>query len=96
MTALAVQVLIWSVVGAGATAIAPWLAHRSYRRFLRKACGPASPSLGRSDVATQLGTLLDPLEARNPGQSGLATLLDNSDAFADVHCRRRRRGAASI
>ena len=82
MTALAVQVLLWIVVGAILIGAASYLAHRSYRRFLRKACGPASQSLGRSDVATQLGTLLDPLEARNPGQSGLATLLDNSDAFA--------------
>ena len=82
MTALAVQILFWIVVGAGAAVIASSLAHRSYRRFLRKARGPASQSLGRSDVATQVDTLLDPLEARNPGQSGLATLLDNSDAFA--------------
>ena len=82
MTALAVHFLLWVVVGAGATVIASALAHRSYRRFLRKARGPASQSLGRSDVATQVDTLLDPLEARNPGQSGLATLLDNSDAFA--------------
>ena len=82
MTALAVQILFWILVGAGAAVIASSLAHRSYRRFLRKARGPASQSLGRSDVATQVDTLLDPLEARNPGQSGLATLLDNSDAFA--------------
>ena len=82
MTLLAVQVLLWIVVGAGAAVIASWLAHRSYRQFLRNARGPASQSLGRGDVATQLDTLLDPLEAGNPGQSGLATLLDNSDARA--------------
>ena len=82
MTVLAVQILFWIVVSAGAAVIASSLAHRSYRQFLRKARGPASQSLGRGDVATQLDTLLDPLEARNPGQSGLATLLDNADAFA--------------
>ena len=82
MTTLAVQILFWTLIGAGAAGIASWLAHRSYRQFLRKARGPASLSLGRGDVATQLDTLLDPLEARNPGQSGLATLLDNADAFA--------------
>ena len=82
MTALAVQVLLWIGVGAGFIGLASWLAHRSYRRFLRKARGPASMSLGRGDVPTQLDTLLDPLEAQNPGQSGLATLLDNADAFA--------------
>lgn len=82
MTALAVQVLLWIVVGAGATGFASWLAHRSYRQFLRKSRGPASKSLSRGDEPTKLDTLLDPLEAKYPGQSGLATLLDNADAFA--------------
>jgi cardiolipin synthase C len=82
MTILAVQVLLWIVVGAAATGIASWLAHRSYRRFLRKSRGPTSKSLGRGEVLTKLDMLLDPLEAQNKGQSGLATLLDNSDAFA--------------
>ena len=82
MTILAVQVLMWIVVGAGAAGLASWLAHRSYRQFLRKSRGPASKSLGRGDVPTKLDMLLDPLEAQNPGQSGLATLLDNADAFA--------------
>ncbi len=82
MTALAVQVLLWIVVGAGAIGIASWLAHRSYRQFLRKGRGPATVSRPRGNVLTKLDTLLDPLEARNMGQSGLATLLDNSDAFA--------------
>ena len=82
MTILAVQVLFWIAVAAGAAGLASFLAHRSYRRFLRKSRGPASKSLSRGDVTTKLDTLLDPLEAQNPGQSGLATLLDNSDAFA--------------
>ncbi len=82
MTALAVQVLLWIVIGAGVTGIASFLAHRSYRQFLRKARGPASMSIARGDVPTKLDMLLDPLEAQNPGQSGLATLLDNADAFA--------------
>ena len=82
MTALAVQILFWTLVGAGVTGIASYLTHRSYRRFLRKARGPASLSLRRGDVPTKLDALLDPLEAQNIGRSGLATLLDNSDAFA--------------
>lgn len=82
MTLLAVQVLMWIVVGAAATGFASWLAHRSYRRFLRKSRGPVSKSLGRGDVPTKLDTLLDPFEVQFPGQSGLATLLDNADAFA--------------
>ena len=65
MTALALQVLFWIVVGAGAIGLASWLAHRSYRRFLRKARGPASKSLGRGEVPTKLDTMLDPLEAQN-------------------------------
>ena len=82
MIAMAMQILLWIVVGAGATGTASFLAHRSYRRFLRNARGPASISLRRGDVGTKLDTLLNPLEEQNQGQSGLATLLDNSDAFA--------------
>jgi putative cardiolipin synthase len=82
MTVLAVQVLLGIVAGAGAIGLASWLAHRSYRQFRRNARGPASKSLGRGEVLTNLDKLLDPLEAHNQGQSGLATLLDNSDAFA--------------
>ena len=82
MTAMAVQVLLWTVVSAGAISIASYLAHRSYRRFLRKARRHESKSLGRGEVPTKLDMLFDPLEAQNRGQSGLATLLDNSDAFA--------------
>ena len=82
MIELGVQVLLWTLMGALVTGIASFLAHRSYRQFLRKARGPASQSLGRGEVPTELDKLIDPLEAHNEGQSGLATLLDNSDAFA--------------
>ena len=82
MIALTLQVLLWIMVGAGATGTASFLAHRSYRHFLRKARGPASMTLRRGDFRTKLDALLDPLEAQHRGQSGLSTLLDNSDAFA--------------
>lgn len=79
---IALQILFWVVVAAGATVLASWLAHQSYRRFLLKSRGAASKSLARGSMATKLDVLLDLLEAQNPDQSGLATLLDNSDAFA--------------
>ena len=82
MTALAVQVLLWTLIGVLLIGTASWLGRRSYRQFLRKARGPAARSLPRGTVQTKLDALLDPLEAQNPGHSGLATLLDNADAFA--------------
>lgn len=82
MIAVAVQVLLWIAVGAGVTAIASYLARRSYRGFMRKARGLASLALPRGDVPTKLDALLGPLEVAHQGQSGLATLLDNTDAFA--------------
>ncbi len=63
-------------------AVASWLAHRSYRRFLKKARGPASEALAATGPQTPLDKLLAPFEARNVGQSGLMLLLDNADAFA--------------
>ena len=55
MTALAVQVLLWIVVGAGAIGLASWMAHRSYSQFRRNARGPASKSLDRGGEWTKLG-----------------------------------------
>ena len=82
MIAVSLQVLFWTLIGVLLIGAASYLGRRSYRKFLRKARGPASQSLGRGDVPTELDKLLDPLEAQNNGQSGLATLLDNADAFA--------------
>ena len=82
MIALGLQVLLWIVAGVLLIGAASWLGRRSYRQFLRKARGPAVHSLARGTVQTKLDALLDPLEAQNIGRSGLATLLDNSDAFA--------------
>lgn len=63
-------------------AFASWLAHRSYRRFLRKVRGPVSTALPVAGPQTPLDTLLGPLETKHSGQSGLMLLLDNADAFA--------------
>ena len=82
MIALGLRILVWTLIGAAVIGAALYLARRSYRRFLRGARGPESKSLGRGDIPTPLDLLLDPLEAQNTGQSGLATLLDNADAFA--------------
>ena len=82
MIALSLQVLLWIVIGVLLITIASSLAQGSNRRFRRKTRGPAMQSLPRGKVQTKLDALLDPLEAQHNGQSGLATLLDNSDAFA--------------
>jgi putative cardiolipin synthase len=55
---------------------------RSSARFLERARGPVELKLPRGDVATPLDTLLDPLEAANPGLDGIANVLENTDAFA--------------
>ena len=62
--------------------IASWLAHRSYRRFLKTARGPVSTALPVAGPHTPLDAQLAPLEALHPKQSGLMLLLDNADAFA--------------
>ena len=82
MIAVSLQILLWTLIGVLLIGTASYLGRRSYRQFLRKARGPAAQSLPRGTVQTKLDALLDPLEAQNPGQSGLATLLDNADAFA--------------
>lgn len=63
-------------------AVASWLAHRSYRRFLQKEQGPESNALRVAGPQTSLDALLTPLETLHSGQSGLMLLLDNADAFA--------------
>lgn len=74
--------VVWIIGFATLIAFASWLAHRSYRRFLQKARGPASTALPVAGQPTPLDALLAPLEARHSGQSGLRLLLDNGDAFA--------------
>ncbi len=63
-------------------AIASWLAHRSYRRFLQNSRGPASTALPCAGPDTPLDALLAPSERAHPGQNGLKLLLDNIEAFA--------------
>ncbi len=77
-----VPTLAWVASLAAVIAFASWYGHRSYRRFLRKARGPASTSRPRAGPDTPLDKLLDPLEQYHAGQSGLLLLLDNADAFA--------------
>ncbi|MEH6648040.1 phospholipase D-like domain-containing protein [Sulfitobacter sp.] len=76
------MLLFWIIVAVALVAMAPWLAHRSYRRFLQKSRGPESTALPFSELATPLDALLGPLEHSHPAQSGLTLLLDNTDAFA--------------
>jgi putative cardiolipin synthase len=74
--------LFWIVVAVALVAIASWLAHRSYRRFLQKSRGAVSTALPCAEPATPLDALLGPLEHSHPGKTGLMLLLDNADAFA--------------
>lgn len=70
------------VAVAALVALASWAAHRSYRRFLQKARGPASAALRPGGAITPLDAVLGPLELQHNGQSGLMLLVDNTDAFA--------------
>lgn len=78
----AFQVLAWIIGTVALIAVASWWAHRSYRGFLKKARGPASHALPVVGRNTPMDDLLAPLQAHNPGKSGLMLLLDNADAFA--------------
>ena len=78
----AFQVLVWIIGTATLIAVASWWAHRSYRGFLKKARGPSSHALPVVGQNTPMDDLLAPLQAHNPGKSGLMLLLDNADAFA--------------
>ncbi len=78
----ATLLVVWITGFATLIAFASWSAHRSYRRFLQKARGPASTALPVAGPPTPLDALLAPLETRHSGQSGLMLLLDNADAFA--------------
>ncbi len=82
MIVTSIKVLAWIAAAAILTGLASWLAHWSYRRFLRSARRPASAALPREGPSTALDALFDPLERQYPGQNGLMTLLDNADAFA--------------
>lgn len=76
------DLLIWGVAAALSVALALWVAPRTSARFLRRARGAHSTALGRVGTASALDRLFDPLEVAHPGQSGIATVLDNADAFA--------------
>lgn len=77
-----VLILLFLIGVAGAlVAVASWWAHRMYRRFLKKSRGPDSISLPCAGPTTPLDALIEPLEQRHPGKSGLMLLLDNVDAF---------------
>ncbi len=74
--------LMWLVGLAVAFAAASYLALYSYGRFARQARGAASQMLPVAEDATAYDRALAPLEAANPGASGLACAFDNATAFA--------------
>lgn len=76
------NLFFWVTIAGALVAIASWATHRSYRGFLEKSRGADSTGLLRTGPKTPLDTLVEPLEQAHPGQTGLALLLDNTDAFA--------------
>lgn len=74
--------VFWIAVAVATVAVASWLAHRSYRRFLERSRGPDSTALPCDAPATSLDARLGPLYQSHPGKTGLTLLLDNADAFA--------------
>ena len=61
---------MWIIGLIALIAFASWLAHRSYRRFLKKVQGPASSALPVLGPETLLDALLEPLEAEHAGKAG--------------------------
>jgi cardiolipin synthase C len=58
------------------------LAFRSWHRYAKKARGKPGHALPRTGPPTLLDTLFDGPEAMHPGETGLAGLFENADAFA--------------
>lgn len=82
MISTGVQLALWLAGAAVLVSLASWLGFRSYRRFAIASRGAVMMALAPGGSATPLDALLDPLEAAHPGQTGLANLLINQDAFA--------------
>lgn len=74
--------LLWALAAAVLVFAASTLALRSYNRFAARARGPDSHALPRTGPETPLDSLLAPLEAAHPGETGLSPLIDPKDAFA--------------
>ncbi|MCE6949822.1 phospholipase D family protein [Cereibacter sphaeroides] len=74
--------LFWVMLAAAAVAALSTLTWRSWRRFARKARGPVTMALPKTGPLTPLDALFAPLEAGNPGKSGILALIDNPDAYA--------------
>ena len=74
--------LKWLGLAVLAFALASLLSLWSYGRFARQAQGAPGHALPVAANATALDRLVAPLLAARPGESGLALLPDNLDAFA--------------
>lgn len=77
-----VRKLKWMLLVAVLFAVASLLSLWSYGRFARHVQGERGHALPVAAEATALDRLVAPLLAARPGESGLALLQDNLDAFA--------------
>lgn len=85
--------LFWLAGLLVAFALASALALWSFGRFARRVRGAPSFRLARTGRRGTLDAVVEPLEARHPGQSGLACVFDNRTAFVQrlVSARLARR-----
>ncbi|WP_145108094.1 phospholipase D-like domain-containing protein [Cereibacter sediminicola] len=74
--------LLWVMLAAAAVAALSALTWRRWRQFALKARGAVATALPKTGPATPLDALFAPLEAANPGTSGLLALIENRDAYA--------------
>ncbi|MGP3697562.1 phospholipase D-like domain-containing protein [Rhodobacter sp. NSM] len=74
--------LVWVMLAAAAVAGLSALTWRSWRRFAQQARGPITMALPKTGPETPLDRLFTPLEAAEPGRTGLLALLENPDAYA--------------
>src|SRR5690554_1010415 len=76
------EILLVLTAGAGFFAAASFLAVLSYGYFARRSLGAPSHALETELSATELDRAIAPMLERHDGQSGLALISGNLDAFA--------------
>lgn len=74
--------LIWLLAVVFLTTAASALAFRSWRRYAKQSRGKPGHAMPRTGPRTELDAMFDGPEAAHPGDTGLAGLFDNADAFA--------------
>lgn len=76
------HLLFWLWLAAAALSALSALTWHQWRRFARKARGPVTLALPKLGPETALDRIFAPLEAANPGRSGVLALIENREAYA--------------